>query len=198
MPRPKTYDDELRERLVARAATMIAHGGVEALSLRPLAAAEGTSTSAVYAMVGDRAALVDAVAARARDSFVAAQQASPTTAEVPTDLLALGHAYRDWALAHPALYVVMFGGRLPLPPGCGLDVAADEAIASLRAIVERAAAQGILFGGEACVLAATVSIWAGVHGLVSLEIAEGLDRPDDARSRFEGHLASIGRGWRTG
>ncbi len=103
MPRPKVYDDRLRSRLITGAAATLAAGGPEALSLRPLAAAEGTSTSAVYAMFGGKAGLVAAVVDAAQRSFIAAQKAAPTTADAQADLTALGHAYRDWAQAHPAL-----------------------------------------------------------------------------------------------
>jgi AcrR family transcriptional regulator len=190
------YDDRLRSRLIDGAAAALAGGGVDALSLRPLAAAEGTSTSAVYAMFGGKAGLVAAVVASAQDSFIAAQQASPPTGDAQADLHALGHAYRVWALANPTLYTVMFGGRV-VPDRCAPNPADEreaEAIGALLAIVERLVRQGIFRPVGVEVI--TLSIWASVHGLVSLEIA-GLAPSADgvARERYDAHLDATRRGW---
>ncbi len=196
MPRPKVYDDHLRSRLITRAAATLAAAGPESFSLRPLAAAEGTSTSAVYAMFGGKAGLVAAVVEAAQHSFIAAQRGAPTTADARDDLAALGHAYRDWALAHPTLYSVMFGGRV-VPDCAEPSVVADrgaEAIGCLQAIVERLVQEDV-FRAEP-IETITTSVWASVHGLVSLEIA-GMSVPSDAaaRQRYSAHLAAIGRGW---
>lgn len=194
MPRRSVYDADLRERLISSAALVLTQRGVDGLSLRPLAASEGTSTSAVYAMFGGKQGLVAAVVDAAQAGFTASQRAVPVTDDPVTDLRALGHAYRDWALRHPTLYAVMFGGQVV--PGCADATAGDdEAIAPLRAVVRRAVAAGH-FGGQGVELIA-LSIWASVHGLVSLEIS-GLLGTDEAAARqgYEMHLAAIERGWR--
>ncbi|MBL8932519.1 MAG: WHG domain-containing protein [Kineosporiaceae bacterium] len=204
MARPKVYDENLARQLITRAAAMLAAGGLDALSLRPLATAAGTSTSAVYSMFGDKAGLVAAVVERARAGFLQAQRDSPVTGDPLADLTALGHAYRDWALAHPALYAVMFGGRARSghrepPPGepvlATSELMDDETISVLAALVRTLVSGGLLHGDVPTI---TMSIWAGVHGLVSLEIAGGWPVSGPAaRTLYEEHLAAIGRGWQS-
>lgn len=196
MARPKVYDARLRDRLIAGAAAVLAQSGPAALSLRPLAAQAGTSTSAVYAMFGSRSALVAEVVAEARRSFAAAQRESATSEDPAADLIALGHAYRDWALAHPALYAVMFGGRLQsdCPESSELAALGDEAMAPLVTLVRRLAQVERLVTGD--VDLAAWGIWSGVHGLVSLEIAGLIPLSTEAiTTSFGLALEAIQRGW---
>jgi AcrR family transcriptional regulator len=172
--RPKKYDDGLRHRLVEATAEAIAEGGVEALSLRALASAVHTSTNAIYTIFGNRDGLVAAVVEEASRSFTAGQEAVPMTDDASHDLRELGRAYRAWALAHPALYAVMFGGRLgppnpDVPCEDPLPGRPDRGMAPLVARIERGIAMGVLRPADPIVVAMT--IWAGVHGFVSLEIA---------------------------
>jgi AcrR family transcriptional regulator len=191
--RPKLYDDDLRGRLIAGAAQVLSRSGPDALSLRPLAAAEATSTSAVYAMFGGKSGLVAAVVAAAQASFLAAQRSVAVTDDPRADLRALGQAYRDWALTNPTLYAVMFGGQAV--PDCEAPPQADdEGIAALRAVVERLVAAGLYRDDGVDVI--TLSIWAGVHGLVSLEIAGALGAArEQSEAVYGAHLAAIDRGW---
>jgi AcrR family transcriptional regulator len=174
----------------------MSRAGVDGLSLRPLAASQATSTSAVYAMFGGKAELVAAVVDSARAGFLAAQRRAPVTGEPGTDLRALGHAYRDWALANPTLYAVMFGGQVV--PDCGdsaPQLSETEGIAVLRALVAQAVAAGYFRDEDVDLI--SLSIWAGVHGMVSLEIA-GLSTVagEPARQLFQAHLSALDRSWR--
>ena len=74
MVRPKTYDEQLRAGLVRAAADRIAVSGAHGLSLRELAADQGTSTNAIYVMFGGKSQLVDAVLAQADAGFTHAQR----------------------------------------------------------------------------------------------------------------------------
>ena len=67
--RPKLHDDVLRGRLLDRAAALVFDGGVDALNLRRLAAAVGTSTSAVYSLFGNKAGLLDSLYLEAAGRF---------------------------------------------------------------------------------------------------------------------------------
>lgn len=113
MPRPKVYPDDLRDRLVDTAAVRLASQGPQELSLRELAASQGTSTNAIYSIFGGKPQLIAAVIESAYASFEAAQHAVVTNHPTMETLFVLGEAYRDWALAHPALYhQVMFGAAM--------------------------------------------------------------------------------------
>ena len=118
MARPTVYDDDLRTRLLEETAEVIDRDGPDRVVLREIARAAGTSTSAIYTLFGGKTELLAAVIEHAFRSFGDAQ----LTAE-PQGLRALGEAYRAWSLAHPALFRLMFGDRMPA------EHAAVEAVA---------------------------------------------------------------------
>lgn len=200
MPRPQLYDEALRAELIKHAAAAVADGGVHHLSLRAVATAAGTSTNAVYTMFGGKDGLVEAAVAAAADSFTAAQRAVGTSDDPLADLVGLGRAYRIWAIAHPELYAVMFGGRVslpplpPLPPPTDPVCADDQAITPLVAAVLRLVDTDRFAGAPADHIVQT--IWASVHGLVSLEIAVWRDRSEaDRRALYDAQLGAIVRAW---
>ncbi len=163
MARPVIHDDTLRRRLLDAAASLIARDGAAVVSLRGLAAAAGTSTTAVYSLFGGKAELLSAVLDDGFASFAASQQEAAAGG-----LEALGRTYRAWALEHPVLYGLMFGGSLasqvPCRPTPG---AAEPSIGPLFAAVAAA-----LPGASEDEIASMVGVvWGQVHGIVSLELA---------------------------
>ncbi|WP_206490563.1 TetR/AcrR family transcriptional regulator [Rhodococcus sp. KRD162] len=194
MARPRIHDAELRTRLLEAAAESVAQHGVESLSLRKLAAAEGTSTTAIYSLFGGRAELLVALFSASFSSFGDAQRRVPVTGDPEVDLRELAAAYRNWALRNPNLYAVMFGGVLG-----GVDVAdeahlADAAMDPLRAAVTSAVGGGVLRGASVELI--SHSFWAIVHGLVSLELAMLADSDEQTRrAMFEAGTESVLRGW---
>jgi AcrR family transcriptional regulator len=194
--RPRVHDDELRQRLLDRTSRIVTESGVGSLSLRTLAAAESTSTSAVYSLFGGKPALLGALYEEAFSSFGAAQQAVDVTTDPHADLVALGWAYWDWALAHPLLYGVMFGGALAgFTPDVKQSLRAATTITPLQSAVGRALSDGALTGDPETI---TLAIWAGVHGLVSLHLANCTPLPvAAARGLFGQSMLAILRGWST-
>lgn len=159
MARPPLYDDALRDRLLDATAEMVDDKGPERISLRDIAQNAGTSTSAVYALFGGKTELLVAVIEHGFTSFGEAQ----ATAE-PDGLRALGLAYRSWAMANPALYRLMFGGGVATEDCRPDDATMSTAMAPLvRALAARVE--------EPEVMAAALTVWAQVHGAVSLELA---------------------------
>lgn len=195
MARPRKYDDSTRDLLIAEAAATIAQLGGDGLALRPLAERAGCSTSTIYSLFGSREQLVAEVTAHVVESFVDSQQAVPRTSEPLEDLRALGTAYRQWALAHPAFYAIMFGGAgkaADCPPS---TIRPEASIEPLVDGVERAMQRGALAGGTTEQI--TMSIWAGVHGWVQLELG-GMTPvgPRRAVTAYRAHLESLLNAWR--
>lgn len=190
MARPRIYDDVLKQALLEAAAAAIAGGGRESVSVRRVAEESGTTTNAVYTLFGGREGLIEAVTAAAADSFTSAQEAVGVTDDPFDDLARLGLAYREWALAHPHLYVVMFG-----PGGVATDPLSGEPLPSIRPLMEvvRRLVQAEVFRPEP-VMVITRSIWAGVHGMVSLEIASGRIGAQGADDYIV-HASTVARGW---
>src|SRR5436305_84188 len=119
MPAPTSpkYEPTTLPRCSARRcvrAPYSARDGAAALTLRRLAAASGTSTMAVYTLYGDKPGLLRAMYRAGFERLGAALRAASATSDDPLEaLLALGHAYRDTALANPHLYDLMFGAAVP-------------------------------------------------------------------------------------
>ena len=185
MARPVLHDDTLRRRLLDTAASLIARDGAAFVSLRGLAAAAGTSTTAVYSLFGGKAELLSAVLDDGFASFTASQQDAAAGG-----LEALGLAYRAWALEHPALYGLMFGGSLtsqvPCRPTPG---AAEPSIGPLFAAVAAA-----LPGAPEEEIAAMVGVvWGQVHGMVSLELAGAPAAGWTWDAAYDAALQQIGR-----
>jgi AcrR family transcriptional regulator len=179
VPRPKTHDDELRVRLLERASELLAADGMAGLSLRRLAGAAGTSTSAVYSLFGGKPELLAELYAEGFRRLAARLAEVETTGDPRADLLALALAYRRNALTAPTLYRSTFGGGAGRPAGWrrapsdgepvpdGKPVPGDDTFATLVAAVRRCTEAGLL-AGEPVDLAA--ALWAHVHGLVLLEL----------------------------
>ncbi|GAB3270687.1 TetR/AcrR family transcriptional regulator [Sinomonas notoginsengisoli] len=189
MARPTVHDAALRDRLLEVTADLVDRDGPARFSLRQVAAEAGTSTTAVYSLFGSKAELLSAVLDGAFASFGASQRAA-----AGAGLLGLGLAYREWALAHPALYRLMFGGALSAYADCTPDPeVADASMAPLRSAVAAGQASGELRDGLVEVVA--VGIWGQVHGLVSLELAHMGPSDADWDVAYRAALESVRRGW---
>ena len=196
MPRPKLHDDALRIRLLDTAGALLTSKGPDALSLRRLAAAAGTSTSAVYALFGGNAWILRGLFIEAFTRFASHLDTVTPSDDPLADLLALGHAYRTSALADPHLYAVMFGSPVPGFEPASEDYAHAEAtFIPLLDTVRRAVAAGLLRDADPHLIA--TALWANVHGLVSLEL--GCAMPGQAGAPaavFEAAIRANLNGWR--
>jgi hypothetical protein len=124
------------------------------------------------------------------------------------------HAYRDWALANPTHYRVMFDAYVP-DLALGPDAAArgGASFAAHRARVAYAVERGELLrpsgagsagagsaGGEPDLGPATLDdlahhIWACMHGHVLLQVLRGISRDDaQVRSEFDRAMGWLLRG----
>lgn len=190
------HDEALRDRLLERAGHTLSAKGLRALSLRQLASDVGTSTTAVYALFGGKPALLTALFDEAFARF-GAHLAAVTPSDDPLeDLVQLGIAYRASALDDPHFYEVMFGSvRLDIAPDSGSLARAAATFQPLLRMVRRAIDAGQLRAEDPSVVA--VSLWAMVHGLVSLELRGFLPpgAPDPGQAFTTAVRANLA-GWR--
>src|SRR5512134_3496217 len=111
-PIKKNQIPNLQELIKETAWKQIAEFGASALSLRAIARALGITAPAIYNYYPDRDALVTALIVDAFNSLGESQQASVASL-APDDhgarLTRHGLAYRDWALAYPQRYQLIFG-----------------------------------------------------------------------------------------
>ena len=201
MARPRKFDETTRKALIKDTAEQILAGGVESVSLRPLAAKHGCSTTAIYTMFGSRDALIEAVVYESVESFTRSQESVPITGDPLEDLWELGRAYRQWALKYPALYVVMIGrgGKRPdispeeFTENSPRMIAAKRAIETLFRRVAECAAHGIL--GNYPIEEMGNLIWASVHGWVSIEATRPVMMGQDPDEAYDRYMQSLVRAW---
>ncbi|OLT46811.1 TetR/AcrR family transcriptional regulator [Cellulosimicrobium sp. CUA-896] len=190
MARPRVHDAALRGRLLDVASRTISEHGESAVTVRSVAADAGTSASAVYALFGSRDELVAAVSAEGFRRFAGHLDAVARTTDPAADLAALARAYRDFALADPHFYAVMFG-RGVRPAADAPDSVEQATFVTLRDAVRRLAPEAPLDTARDVAL----GLWGLVHGLVSLELAGLVPGDDGARAaRYAAATGAVGRG----
>ncbi|MFE1441931.1 TetR/AcrR family transcriptional regulator [Streptomyces sp. NPDC058739] len=198
MVRPKTHDEALRQRLIHRAAATVFDRGVAALSLRQLAADVKTSTTAVYSLFGNKAGLLDSLFQEATRLFVAHLGAVQPTADPADDVVRLGLAYREYALANPHLYGILFSDPATRFGAASREDSGGDAVETYRPLVDavRRGQEDGRFTGHAAAEAVALFCWGTAHGLVSLELA-GQEAPGlTAEAGYERTLRAVVEGWR--
>jgi AcrR family transcriptional regulator len=203
-PRPRRDEQQsnLQDAIKETAWKQIAETGAATLSLRAIARELGITAPAIYNYFSDRDALVTALIIDAYTSFgdsqITARDAVPAE-NLTGRMLAIGIAYRSWALAYPQRYQLIFGTPIPgyVAPVEQVLPSAARSLSALVSVVDELRQAGRLnaenfpqvkdeykfgfamwqkFGGnfDALSLSVAVLIWARVHGLVSLEISHNL------------------------
>ncbi|TDD72699.1 TetR/AcrR family transcriptional regulator [Jiangella aurantiaca] len=195
MGRPRLHDDALRDRLLERAAATVSSDGVAALNLRALAAEAGTSTAAVYSLFGGKPGLVSALYKQVFARFAERLAAVGVSDDPVADIVQLGHAYRENALADPHGYRVMFGGELrPADVGRRAARSGARTFEPLLKAVRRAVRAGA-FPKRPPAESIATALWANVHGLVSIELGDFMPREGDPAAVFEAAIRANVSGW---
>ncbi|SRR6266498_3898965 len=169
--RGRYHHGKLPKALVAAAVKLVESGGVGALTLRGAARKAGVSQAAPYRHFTDKQALLAAVAEEGFRSLTEAmrQATAPHEGDPLGRFHALGRAYVDFAMAHPAHYRIMFGqaaadrSAYPL-----LKAAAQETFGLLVAAIQDCQRAGVVRPGDAEELA--LAAWSASHGLSSLAV----------------------------
>ena len=149
--------NQVRAAVKRVALAQLESGGPAAVALNAIARELGVSGPALYRYFSSRDALLTALVFDAYEDLAAALEPS-------TDLESFARAYREWALAQPHRYRLLFSAPWPGydPHQPALVAAAKRAWISSRFVDEERA----------------VTLWSRAHGHVSLEI--------------EGNFASMG------
>ncbi|WUI02182.1 TetR/AcrR family transcriptional regulator [Spirillospora sp. NBC_00431] len=170
-------DRAIRTTLLDAASRLLAAEGPEALALRRIAAEVGCSTTVLYRMFGGKPGLIEALYIEGFERFRQRLAAVPRRADPRGHVFELGRAYRAYALTERHYYRLMFGRPIPgFEPGEEALATADSAYEVLADAVTACADAGLLIDADPRHVAS--SFWAGVHGLVSLELDGHLDDAD--------------------
>jgi AcrR family transcriptional regulator len=185
------------------------------LSLRAVARDLGMASSAVYRYFASRDELLTALIIDAYDAMGATAEGAEAAVDRddrPGRWLATCHAVRDWALANPHEYALIYGSpvpgyrapqatigsavRVPILIGAILVGAADDPgdplprtlVGDLTAVAEQVAP-----GATPQRMAAGVAAWTHLFGAVSFELFGQYQNVIEARREFfeyQMHLAS--------
>lgn len=212
---------ELTGEILAAARARLVTDGAAGLSLRAVARDVGMVSSAVYRYFPSRDDLLTALIVESYDdlgTMVETAEGAARRSDLLGRWLALGHAVRDWALAHPHQWALLFGTPVPgyrapsrteasgtriprLVVALCADVAAAGAAPPRRPVSRDARAvlaafrAGLQGGPDAdhddLVVRGTAA-WATLMGAVSLEVfgQYGQDHPD-LRPLFDQQLRRV-------
>ena len=164
-PADRSYHHgDLRAQLLGRAAEIIARDGVEAFSLRAVAAELGVSHTAPRHHFGDRPGVLTALATQ---GWTLLGEVLETA--VPLGFAEVGAAYVLFAVSHPGHFAVMHAPDLVHPQDPSLVAASTR---TRRVLLDGVAAVAPGARDEVAVKAAAA--WALVHGLATLALSGDL------------------------
>lgn len=194
-PRQAIEMAETREKILGAARELFVAQGVEAVSLRKVAESIGYTAPAIYTHFADKQALLQEMCRQDFGRLAAVFNQVAMVAHPAERIFRIGMTYIRFAVEHPNHYRLMFmTPRLAeLVPPTEEDLAAMEdpnrdAYAFLLKTVEEGLGQNLFRADltDAELLAQT--LWAGVHGVASMQITHGSCpvadwRPLEARAR---------------
>ena len=167
------HHGDLRAALVEAGLTLLATRSADDLSLREVARAVGVSATAVYRHFPDKRALMEALAAEGMAKLAQAQHAAAEDAGGgAAGFNATGRAYVRFALAHPALFRLMFSN--PARPDL-LSAPTDETPDAMAFL--RANAAAVAGDGDARRVA--LQAWSIAHGLAMLMLDGQIPASDE-------------------
>lgn len=168
------HHGDLRAALIAEGLKLLAERDAESLSLREMARNAGVSATSVYRHFPDKEALMGALAREGLAQLAISQRAAAEQAGGgKSGFVATGRAYVRFALAHPALFRLIFASP---ELGLGKDGGEPEARRMLR---ENAAATGNVPIDDPMAEVRSIHAWSLVHGLAMLML-DGQIPTDDA------------------
>ena len=177
------HHGNLRAALIDSGLQLIDEKGVRALTLREIGNRLGVSRSAAYRHFADKAALLSAIREAGFTAFGDALEAAKSAAgpDFASRLEAMGIAYVRFANEHRAHFEVMFAA--PPDPECAPSEAGERAFGILEQTIREGQQTADVRSGDSKLLARAV--WAQIHGVSVLRLADDPSTPDFLRVCFE-------------
>lgn len=182
-------EDETGAAVLAAASRLLRAEGVDALSVRRVAAEAGQTTMAVYSRFGGKAGLLEALLREGFDVLAAAQARVPITDDARAELIALCVAYRNVARKHSAHYAVMTGGVVGFAPSA--EVRARAAGGALARLVDASTRYLASVRSPTPPLTLATALFGASHGLCALELGGWLPDPNDAEIGYRRTLEAL-------
>jgi AcrR family transcriptional regulator len=169
------HHGDLHRALIDAALDMVSEEGAWNFSLREVARRAGVSHAAAYNHFSDKASLLAEVATRGFEALrITTDAAAKRSRRSPSrQLVAVGRAYVEFGMKHPALYRLMFGPeRVNKERHPTLAQAGHAAFSVLTETLRRGSDAHQLRRGS--VHDEAIAAWSMVHGLTMLFIDDWL------------------------
>lgn len=181
-PRPKTDTErqQLRTLIIDAARELFVSRGVEAVTMREIAKRIGYSATSIYLHFADKEALLRAICDTDFLALASSLKSILQMAHPVERMHALGSGYAEFALAHPNHYRMMFmTERTPCDPAessLQQNNAEQDAYYQLKTVVGEVHTAGYFRADLQDVDLIAQTIWAGMHGVCSLQINMAEDK----------------------
>jgi AcrR family transcriptional regulator len=164
--RRRTASEEVSAALLHAAEAVLDRDGTAGVTVRAVAAEAAVSPMGVYTRFDNKDGLLNALAIRAFDDLAGAIEV-PAEVEPRERLRLACRGYRDFALAHPARYSLIFSTGSPAAdPASSATERGREVFAVLVAMVSAAVGESTVDPVEA-----GQAMWNAMHGAVTIELA---------------------------
>ena len=189
--RSRTPSADVERELCAAAEAILVRDGPGGVTVRAVAAEAGIAPMGVYNRLGGKDGLVDILLIKGFDRLREAIE-SGREPDMAARLRSCGLRYRQFALANPNFYAIMFEDAIPHEFD-NPEVAehAEAAFYALVRTVELSAAAGVIAAPDP--LEVAQQIWSTVHGAVALEL-KGLIQTEDPAATYHAGLDTLIRG----
>jgi AcrR family transcriptional regulator len=186
--RSRTPSADIERELLSAAEAVLVRDGPGGLTVRAVAAEAGIAPMGVYNRLGGKDGLVEALLIRGFDRLRATIEASRER-DMPARLRACGMRYRQFALANPHFYAIMFEEAIPHKhESQDVEEHAGAAFGALVRLVELASASGVISAPHP--VEAAQQIWSALHGAVALEL-KGLVLTPDPEATYAALLDTV-------
>jgi len=171
---------ETRDKILDAARELFVTEGYEGVSMRRVADKIEYSPTAIYVHFADKQELFRELCHRDYARLAEVLQSSAATADPIERLRSIGGIYVEFGVRYPNHYKFMF---MTPHPGQALDEVDREmhgnpekdGYALLKWAVQQAIGAGCFREGMDDAELISQTLWASVHGVISLEIAKGCD-----------------------
>ena len=189
--RGRTRSADVERELLTAAEAVLVREGPGGLTVRAVATEAGIAPMGVYNRLGGKDGLVDALLIRGFDRLRAACDATAGP-DATARFFDAGRRYREFALANPHFYAIMFEDAIPhMFDNPEVAEHAEAAFNALVRVVELTAAAGVIAAPDAVEVAQ--QIWSAIHGAVALEL-KGLIQTEDPAATYRALLGTLFRG----
>ncbi len=179
-PKSKTEFErqQLRTLIIDAARELFVSKGVEAVTMREIAKRINYSATSIYMHFKDKEALLRAICDTDFLALAQSLQAVLKINDPVARMLAFGQGYAEFALTHPNHYRLMFMTPHPCEPTLSAvqqNNAEQDAYYQLKSVVHEVFLAGKFRAELTDSVLIAQTVWAGMHGVCSLQITMSQD-----------------------